>query len=739
MDHDEGVAIEFGPYRFEPGNGLWRGADEVPLPPRALGLLAALVARPGVVVSKRALMDAVWPDAFVTEASLLEAIRVLREALGDDRLKPRYIQTVHRRGYRFIARVSRRGPPAPARGLARSGEVSPEPAGAHTRHPTLGVQSRLDTTPAFTPNVPFLSRRRTVAATVLVSSTVLAALTLLIVVPGFPRVEPPRTMRFTITLAENTAIDPLRGSVAVSADGLKMVYVALDRGHPRLFLRTVDEDEPRALGGSDGASDPFFSPDGGWIGFFADGSLKTIAAAGGPPVVLAAARAGAGASWGRDGTIVFGGGPGGGLARVPERGGEPRVLAEPPPGSRDIGYGWPDVLPDGSAIIATAMSLAGSRIVLVDPARGVVSALVDHAAFGRYSPTGHLVFERRGRLEAAAFSIGERRVMAPPRPILRGLASGTATLAGPRFAFSETGSLVYVPATSPAVEDRLHWLDINGRLEPIPMPPAPLESVDVAPDLRRLAVTVESEAGAEIWVGDLGLGALSRLPSDGLSASPTWRPDGLEIAFAYSKAGPFNLFVRPPDPGAPLQALAESPWNQFPTSWSPDGRLLAFTEVQPMTGADVWVLDVATRERRPVVRSLFDESHARFSPDGRWLAYMSNDTGRWNVFVQPADGAGARVQISTEGGAWPCWSVDGRTVYFSANGLTAAATVQATPRLRVGRPIILAGRDDLRLAGGHAASDRVLVRQDGAAPARHELRVVLGWFVELARLARRGA
>ena len=702
--------VYFGPFRFEPGNGLWRGATEVPLPPRALGVLMALVAQPGSVLSKQALMDAVWKDAFVTEASLLEAIRVLREALQDDRLNPSYIQTVHRRGYRFVATVS-----TPA---------EQEPL---TTAPPSADHARLD-------HVPAEWRPLLVAG----AAAVVAMIGIAVVFALFGQRPPaPRpTTRFTIALPEDMAIDPLRGSVAVSSDGTRMVYVALYEGRPQLFLRSVDRDAPQAIDGSDGAADPFFSPDGQWIGFFAHGSVKKLRVDGGTPVALSAARPGAGASWGRDGTIVFGGGPGGGLARVSQDGGEPVVLAAPPAGSREISFGWPDILPDGSGILYTAVSLAGARLALLDTHAGVTRPVIESAAFGRYSPTGHIVFERRGRLEAAPFSLAERRVTAPSRPILRGLATGDVTLSGPRFAFSRTGSLIYVPGVASEIDERLHWLDVHGGLEPLPLPPVALGNVDVSPNSQQLAMTVETEAGADLWLGDTHRGVVSRLSADGRSISPTWRPNGLEIAFAYSKAGPFNLFIRPTDADREPEPLLESPWNQFPTSWSPDGNRLAFTEFNPLTGADVWILDVRTRQRQQIVRTLFDESYARFSPDGKWIAYMSNESGRWDVFVRPSSGGGPRVQVSTEGGAWPCWSVDGRTVYFSANGRAAAAAITTSPTLTVSSPLLIPGRHDVRLASGRTASNRLLVRQGGAIPARRELRVVLEWFTELTRLTR---
>ncbi len=318
------------------------------------------------------------------------------------------------------------------------------------------------------------------------------------------------TMRFSIALPEDLSLDPLRSSIALSADGTRLVYAAVEHGRSRLFLRTVDCDRPTLIQGSDDAVDPLLSPDREWVGFFAHGSLKKLRTAGGRAAVLCAARAGAGASWGSDGTIVFGGGPGFGLARVSADGGEAVVLAAPMAGSREVRYGWPELLPDGRSVLYTAVTLADSAVALLDFASGERRVLVEAAAFGRLSPTGHLIVERRGRLEAAPFSLDERAITAPPQAVVRGVATD-GPMEGPRFAFSRTGSLVYVPSRTESVDDRLHWLDLSGLVEPVPLPPVPLASVDVAPDLRRLALTLEGDAGADLWVGDLTRGALSRL------------------------------------------------------------------------------------------------------------------------------------------------------------------------------------------------------------------------------------
>jgi serine/threonine-protein kinase len=632
-------AVDFGPFRFVPGDGLWRNGSPLPLPPRAMGVLATLVARPGSVVSKQELMDAVWPDTFVTESSLLEAIGLLRQTFGDDRRQPLYIQTVHRRGYRFIGR-------------------------------------RVDSFHDPDPWRPII-----VASAAYVVTTICVAVVFAVFGQHPQQPIERRTSRFSIGLSSEAPVDPLRGAVAVSADGSQMAYVAASGGRSRLFLRTIDRDEPTPIDGTEDATDPFFSPDGKWIGFFAHGSLQKLALDGGPPIALCAARGGAGAAWADDDTIVFGGGPGGGLARVSSRGGDPVVLATPAPATRELRFGWPDLLPGNRGIIFTAVSLDGSDVVVLDRRSGRRTVLALGAAFGRYAPTGHLIVERQGRLEAARFSIASLTTEAA-RPAVSGV-SRSAMLEGPRFAFSRTGSLVYVPSDAAERDAPPHWLDAGGPI------------------------------------------------GEGHAVSPTWRPDGLEIAFAFSKAGPFNLFVKPVD-GHAAEPLLPSEWNQFPTSWAPNARYLAFTEFQPMTGADIWVIDLQTRERRPVVRTLFDETWARFSPDGKWIAYMSNESGRWEVFVRPASGSGPRARVSSEGGIWPCWSADGKTIYFSTGGRTMAAAVRTAPLLDSSTPHEIPNAEALMLAGGASAADRLLVRQAGARPpGRVELRVVLDWFTEL--------
>jgi DNA-binding winged helix-turn-helix (wHTH) protein len=592
----------FGPFHLDPANGLWRGDTEVPLPPRALSVADALVRQAGRVVSKGDLLETCWPDAFVTEASLLEAIRVLRTALGDDRRHPQYIQTVHRRGYRFVAPVSTRTGPLATETTVESTEAVPPPP---------PVPPPFFSGPEWRPIVRMM-----------VGATLATAITAVALAAFGPR--PGRVGHFSIALPSPLQFDSLNGAVAASPDGMRFAVVAMDDGRPRLFIRSVDRPMPVLLADAGGASHPFFSPDGTRVGFFADRRLQVVEVATGNVRALADVTSGAGAAWTGNDEIVFGGGPGGGLARVKAAGGSIDVLVRPQAHSADVRFGWPDVLPGRRGVIFTVVTPAGSDVAILDPGATRYRVLVPGAAFGRYAPTGHLVFEREGQLTAALFSVERGSLVGSPRAVVTDLAAG-GVLSGPRFAFSRSGSLVYVPGPAGGPWS-LHWVSCAPQADlGAPCPPAS--------DLER-SLVLDRDTPADLRFVESAVAG----PSPGRRAvSPTWRADGLEVAFALNKSGPFNLFVRQGAAG-PALALNESPWNQTPSSWSPDGRHIVFTEFHPVTGADVWEMDVTTRSRRPLVRTPFDETGARYSPDGRWLAYLTNQSGRWEAVVTTASG-----------------------------------------------------------------------------------------------------
>ncbi len=330
-----------------------------------------------------------------------------------------------------------------------------------------------------------------------------------------------RTSRFSIALPTEATVDPLRGSVAVSPDGTRMIYVTTIGGRQQLAMRTIDRDEPAAVEGTEGASDPFFSPDGNWIGFFARGSLQKVPVTGGVPTLLSAARAGMGATWSRDGTIVFGGGPGGGLARVSASGGEPFVLASPLEGSRDLRYGWPDLLPDGRGIVYTAVSLAGSDVFVARSAqpdanptriRCLVWTLLAHRAFDRRDDEGGSK-QRPSRWRRS------------PRPGRRGQSSAasrppTRSMAVRASRFHEPDRSSMSRALRRASRTRCIGSTDEDSSSGCRSRRRRSAMSQLAPDQRRLAITMDGETGPDLWLGDLTAGALRRLTEGGHSISP---------------------------------------------------------------------------------------------------------------------------------------------------------------------------------------------------------------------------
>lgn len=598
--------LRFGPFEFRAGRGLSKDGADVPLPPRALAVLTALLADRGDVVSKADLLEAGWRESFVSDASLTEAIRVLRVALDDRTRGSVYVQTVHRRGYRFIAPVtvesvalSDRVAAAPVVDAARKAEVY----GATS---TPAVAGSLDTGGPWRPIV------RGVAAGM--AFVLVSALSALVTFESRGR----PAARLSVTLPAGVRVDALQGSVAVAADGSRLAFIAGADGRTRLFVRDVASYEAREILGSDGARDPFFSPDGRRLGFFAGGRLSTVAVDGSDLRVVAAVSGGAGATWMPDDSIVFGGAGGGGLARTSSRGGPALPMTAPAAASADVRFGWPEALPAGDGVLFTVVTPAGADLAVTDGLGGYTVVARD-TRFGRFTSHRRLVAERDGHLVSVDVARTGRAVTGKFTATVTDVAS-VGVLGGPRFAAAASGALVYVPgvATGP---QRLRWLGDPHSVEP--------------------------DALADVLVLDRDTPADARLATSGdggtptaVAVQPTWRPDGLAVAFALNKSGPFNLFVRP-RAGGEARPLGDSPWNQTPTSWSPDGGTLLFTEYHPASGADVWAFDLATGSRRPVAQTADDETGARFSPDGRWLAYLAHGPVGWDVVVRPSVGGGA--------------------------------------------------------------------------------------------------
>jgi len=556
-------------------------------------------------------------------------------------------------------------------------------------------------------------------------------------------------------------VRPTRTAVALSPDGKTLVFGAIWGGDQQLYARAMDGFAAMPLPGTSGGSSPFFSPDGQWVGFWSGGKLKKVPLTGGPAVTLCDAASLFGASWGSDGMIVFAFARNGGLWRVPAAGGTPEALTTLQPG--EYSHRLPHVLPGGRAVIFTISKGAqlwdDTQIVVRSLDTGQQTVLVTGGSDGRYVSTGHLIFVRLGTLMAVPFDPVRLAVIGGARGVIddvmeaanRNLSDMENTLSA-QFTVSETGALVYLTGGAvPAAERLLAWVDRQGTSQALSAPLRPYWTPRLSPDYQHVAVSTQDRR--EVWSYDLVRGALSPVTADGQSFYGIFSPDGKRVVFRSGAAGgEDNLYWKAADGSGVAERLTTSTRSQTPASWSPDGTTLAFVEEGDSTGFfqfDIRVLSIADRKIRAVVQTTANEMAPEFSPDGRWLAYVSNQSGRSEVYVQPYPGPGERHLISTNGGNQPAWSPNGRELFYvQGSGFDGgpialmSVSVEATPAFRAGTPEKLFESADLRSAWGRSydvASDgrrflMALDKERAKNPPPAQMIFVQHWFEELKRL-----
>jgi eukaryotic-like serine/threonine-protein kinase len=483
--------------------------------------------------------------------------------------------------------------------------------------------------------------------------------------------------RFTVTTPSTIRyVGELGGMLAISPDGTRLVYPAIEAGKRLLYIHSFDQFDAQPIRGTDDAFNPFFSPDGEWIAFFtaagttsSGGKLKKVSVRGGAPLTVADTNTPTGV-WNADGTIVFTRGEADGMSlfRVPAAGGTPTRLTTPEQAlSR---HAWPDALPGGRNILFSIATGTGnfedSHIAVLSLDTGKYRTIVEQGYGARYVPSGHIVYALAGNLMAVPFDAGRLETTGPPVPIVEGV-RGRVVTGEVLFGVSATGFLVYAPGASRGPERTLVWVDRSGKEEPIPVPPREYVYPRLSPDGTKIALDIRDQ-GADIWVWDFERRTLTQLTFDpATDASPVWTPDGKRIIFASARASNIlHLYWQAADGTGQAERLLETTLPQVPQSISPDGARLVFRQVNPKTAMDLYTLPL-TGERRtvPLLQTSFSEQNAEISSDGRWVAYQSNESGQVEVFVRPFPNTdGGKWKISTSGGTRPLWSRDGRELFY---------------------------------------------------------------------------
>jgi serine/threonine protein kinase/Tol biopolymer transport system component len=559
-----------------------------------------------------------------------------------------------------------------------------------------------------------------------------------------PSPSPQPVTRTVINLPPGQQLAGLDGgpAVALSPDATHLAYVARQGGTQQIYLRPLDSLESRPMPGTEGANEPFFSPDGQWLGFVAGGKLKKVSVNGGAALTLGDAVNSGGASWGSQGLIAFA--PAADvepIQQVPDAGGTPQPLTRFEKG--EVSHRWPEFLPGGKAVLFAAGNNANyftnAQVAVQMVGKGERRNLIQGGTHPRYSPSGHIVYAQGGNLMAVPFDPQRLTATGAAIPVVEDVLQSTSSGAA-QFSISATGSLVYVKGGIQSVQSRLVWVSRNGGEQPLPAPAHAYLGPRLSPDGRMVAVAIQ-EQEAQIWQYDLSRETLTRWTFEGSNnVGPTWSPDGKRIAFnSNNKGGPLNIFWQLADGSGGLERLTTSQYANVPMSWSPDGKLLAFLEVNPTTGYDIWVLRMDDRKAQLFLRTPFNESVPRFSHDGRWLAYVSNESGRYEIYVQPYPGPGGKWQISTEGGTEPAWNPNGRELFYRSGDKMMAVDIATRPSFTVGKPQMLFEGPYMPTPLTNPNYDvspdgqrfLMLKPSESAEAAPTQINVVLNWFEEL--------
>jgi serine/threonine-protein kinase len=696
----------FGPYIFDPNSRmLSRAGVELQLPPRVIGVLEVLLRRAGDVVPRQELIESVWKDAFVTDTSLAEAVSALRQALGDDPQTPTYVQTLHRRGYRFVAPVAE-GAADPFAG------PSPSPA---------------QTPQAVPPSVAGQLMPWTLAGV----CAVLAAVSVWQVVIGRRSVEP-LVARFAIPLPAGTSLDGRASALAISPDAATVAWSGCSAETCRLYIRRLDRLQPESVPGAEGATAPFFSPDGRWVAFFADGKLKKVSLAGGAPVTLGDAPDPLGGVWTAQREIVYAGSVTGGLVGVAENGGDPKPVTEPRPSDGEVAHVWPALAPGGDVLLFTILRAPGSvqgqlgarAVNAFGPATDGWRRLATGIGAAAGAMKNVVLFSRGAELQATWFDGPRLSIAGPPPLVVSPVARGST---GSQFAVSASGALLVAEPAGSAVGGSLRWLAGKDEIA-VPDLDRALQVTSMSADGGRAAGIEEDGSRSDIWVADLGRGTTTRVTHGGENTAPVW--SGRTLFYASRSGGTYDIWKKDVDTAAPpVKVHGGGSRSVFPVAATADGSALAFLQVGDSTRSDLWMLPLAGGSPAPLVESAYEDGGATFSPDGGMVAYQSNEAGRWDVYVvRRSDGK--RGVVSRAGGAHPVWAADGASLLYENNRELFRVPFEGRASdFRIGAPERVAALGDGRLLGIEP-SGRILIRRPPPQPT--SLVLVLHWLKELA-------
>jgi serine/threonine-protein kinase len=579
----------------------------------------------------------------------------------------------------------------------------------------------------------------------IVTGTVAVVAAAAILLPASERGGPEDVFHFTVPVAAQQLASGAFPSFALSPDGNVLVFRGPDDG---LLLRHLSAPDAVPIPGTEGAVGASFSPDGEWIAVSQASQIRKIPTRGGPAVPIAATSLGRlGIGWGEHGSIFLGGAyTTSKLMRVSDQGGPIEPLTSSFDTVSAIGTAWPQPLPGGDAVMFTSLGLSAtagdSRIVAQDLRTGERRTVVEHAMHGRYVRSGQseyvLYALSDGSILAAPFDLRRRRVTGPAFPVLSDVQVGVFNGAA-LFAVSANGTLAFVRGSSTTVQ-LLKWVDRTGREVGQLGTPLNGDAPRLSPDGRRVAISVRNPANQDIWLRETATGRSERV-TFGIAEEEyaVWSPDGRSLAYAATvSGGSSGIYIKSVGSAIDPKLVFSGTTHLHPSSWSPDGRALVLNELTFGMGFDVRVLSVDGKGTRLVATGPGTQANGVFSPDGRWVAFQSDETGRSEVYAVSFPELGGKRQISTEGGVTPKWAPDGSALFYRNGRRLITVPVSLRPSLSWGPPRTLFETDATEF---EVAPDgtRFLLLVPNPEANHSEIHIVLNWFQELKQRERAAA
>jgi serine/threonine protein kinase/Tol biopolymer transport system component len=521
---------------------------------------------------------------------------------------------------------------------------------------------------------------------------------------------------------------------ALSPDGRYIAFAASGDGPQRLWLRSLDKTGARPLPGTENADDPFWSADSRSIGFYASGKLKRIDIGGGVPQVLADTVTPLGGAWNAEGTIIFSTGTGP-LSRIGASGGDPVPITRT--GPTQIAHRFPNFLPDGRHFVyysAGRPEVTGIYLASLDGGEAKRLAAADTS--GLYLPPDMIAYGRGTSLLAQHLDLKRSELTGD---VLRLSDFSVSTVLGEAGLSVSSDGRIAFRGTS-ASRGRLRWYDRSGKETGIAGEPAATQVLypELSPDGRQVAVMLNIQGNSDIWLMDLVRGGMTRFTTDAAAdLAPIWSPDGTRIAFASNRKGAFDLYMKPSNGVGAEEVQRETPNTKFTQDWSKDARFLLYLEIDLKTGRDLWALPVTGNDRTPipVARTAFEEQSGQFSPDGHWIAYETNESGQFQVVVQPFPEPTGRWPVSIDGGTQPRWRADGKELYFIAPDgklMVVSISVQGQkftpgPPVALFPALLVTGSGANRQEYAVSSDGRFLVNQAAEASTTTSITIILNW------------